>query len=183
MQMEKIACNSCGAPLEVAATARFATCRHCGIQLSIQRTETATFTEAVDKLTATTEELSEKINTLTGHSELAVLDREWEMEQQQYLVTGKHGRVSIPTETGAIGGGIFITLFGGLWTVMAFSITSMAPSFGPFAIAKLVFPLFGIVFVVGGIFASITAWNKAEQYRHAERRYKNRRTELQAGDR
>ena len=91
MQLEKIACNSCGAPLEVAGTARFATCRHCGTQLSIQRTETATFTEVIEKLAATTEELSEKINTLTGHSELAALDREWELERQKYLVTGKDG--------------------------------------------------------------------------------------------
>jgi predicted RNA-binding Zn-ribbon protein involved in translation (DUF1610 family) len=46
MQVEKISCNSCGAPLEVAETTQFATCRHCGAKLSIQRTDTATFTEA-----------------------------------------------------------------------------------------------------------------------------------------
>lgn len=182
MPIEKIACNSCGAPLEVATTTQFATCRHCGTQLSIERTDTATFTAVLEKLTTKTDELSEKINTLSEHNELAALDREWNLERQKYMITGKHGRVSIPSEVGAVGGGIFVTLFGCFWTVMAFSITPSAPSFGPFAIAKFVFPLFGIVFVIAGIFSSLVAHQKARSYKRGELRYQSRRSALQNGD-
>lgn len=65
MQIEKIACNSCGAPLEVTLTTRFVTCRHCRMKLSIQRTATATFTEILDQLMVKTDQLSEQVNHLS----------------------------------------------------------------------------------------------------------------------
>ena len=147
MKIEKIACNSCGAPLEVATTTMFVTCRHCGIKLSIQRTDTTTFTEILEQLTAKTDQLSEQVNNLTDYTELAALDREWELERQNYMVTTKHGGKHIPSEAGSIVGGIAITLFGCVWTFMAFAITS----FIPIPILHFIFPLFGMIFVIGGI--------------------------------
>ncbi len=179
MQVEKIACNGCGAPLEVATTTQFATCRHCGAKLSIQRTDTATFTEILEQLTAKTDQLSEQVSNLTSYTELAVLDREWELERENYMVTSKHGAKSIPSEAGSIGGGIVITLFGCFWTVMAFGVTSMAPSFGPFSIAQVAFPLFGVIFVIVGIASSISSFSKAGGYRRAQQRYHRRRAEIQ----
>lgn len=182
MQIEKIACNSCGAPLEVATTTQFVTCRHCGMKLSIQRTDTATFTEILNQLTAKTDQLSEQVDNLAGYTELAALDREWELERQNYMVTGKHG-THIPSEAGSIGGGMVVTLFGCFWTIMAFTITSRAPSIGPFAIVKVAFPLLGAVFVIFGIVSSITSFTKAGNYRRAEQRYRQRRAEMQSRDR
>lgn len=176
MQIEKIACNSCGAPLEVGTNTQFVTCRHCGMKLSIQRTETATFTEILDQLTTKTEQLSERVNHLAGYTELATLDREWELERQNYMVTGKHGSTHIPSEAGSIGGGMVITLFGCFWTIMAFSITS----FIPIPIVHIVFPLFGVIFVIVGVVSSITSYNKAGDYRRAQRRYRQRRAEIQS---
>ena len=179
MQIENIACNSCGAPLEVSATTQFATCRHCGAKLSIQRTDTAIFTEILEKLTTKTDQLSEQVNNLSGLTEVAALDREWELEREKYLVPGKHGRKHIPTEAGAIGGGIATTLFGCFWTAMAFGITSMAPSVGPFAIAKVGFPLFGLIAVIAGIVSSLNAYFKAGDYCRAEIEYRLRRAAIQ----
>lgn len=179
MQIERIACNSCGAPLEVSATTKFVTCRHCGMKLSIQRTETATFTEILDLLTIKTDQLSEQVNNIAGYTELAALDREWELERQNYMVTTKHGGKHIPSEAGSIGGGIAITLFGCVWTFMAFTITS----FIPIPILHFVFPLFGMIFIFGGIASSISSYNKAGDYRRAEQRYRQRRTEIQIRDR
>ncbi len=176
MQIEKIACNSCGAPLEVATTTQFATCRHCGTKLSIQRTDTATFTEILEQLTAKTDQLSEQVNNLAGHTELASLDREWELERQNYMVTSKHGARHIPSEAGSIGGGIAITLFGCVWTFMAFTITA----FIPIPILHFVFPLFGMIFVIGGIVSSISSYNKAGDYRRAQQRYRQRREEIRS---
>jgi predicted RNA-binding Zn-ribbon protein involved in translation (DUF1610 family) len=176
MQIEKIACNSCGAPLEVTTTTKFVTCRHCGTKLSIQRTDTATFTEILEQLTAKTDQLSDQVNDLTGYTELAALDREWELERQNYMVTTRHGAKHIPSEAGSIGGGIAITLFGCIWTFMAFTITS----FIPIPILHVVFPLFGMIFVIGGIVSSISSFNKAGEYRRAQQRYRQRRIEIQS---
>ena len=115
MQVEKNSCNSCGAPLEVAETTPFATCRHCSAKLSIQRTDTAIFTEVLEQLAAKTDQLSEQVQSLTGHSELAALDREWQMDRENYMVTRQDGARHIPSEAGAIGGGIAITIFGCVW--------------------------------------------------------------------
>lgn len=180
MQIEKISCNSCGAPLEVAVTTKFATCGHCSAKLSIQRTETATFTEILEQLTAKTDQLSDQVTNLAGYTELASLDREWQLEQENYMVTGKHGVKYIPSEAGSIGGGVAITLFGLIWTVMASTTTSMAPSIGPLAVAKVVFPLFGVVFIAAGIMFSILSYNKAGEYRRAQQRYRRRRAEIQS---
>ena len=173
MQIENIACNSCGAPLEVSATTQFATCRHCGAKLSIQRTDTAIFTEILEKLTTKTDQLSEQVNNLSGLSELAALDREWELERENYMVTSKHGGKHIPSEAGSIGGGVVITLFGCFWTVMALIVTSFIP------IINVVFPLFGIVFVIAGIASSMSSYNKAGDYRRAQELYRRRREEIQ----
>lgn len=173
MQVEKIVCNSCAAPLEVSTTTQFATCRHCGTKLSIQRTETATFTEVLEGLTAKTDQLSEQVNSLAGFTELAALDREWELERQNYMVSTRNGARHIPSQAGSIGGGIAITIFGCFWTVLAQTITSFIP------VLNIVFPLFGVVFVIVGIASSISSYTKAGGYRQAEQRYRQRRVEIQ----
>ena len=179
MQVENIACNSCGAPLEVAATTQFATCRHCGAQLSIQRTDTAVFTEILEKLTTKTDQLSEQVSNLSGLTEVAALDREWEQERENYMVTTQHGRRHIPSEAGSIGSGVAIAVFGCLWTVTAFTMSSDMPSFGPAGFAESAFPFFGVIFVIVGIVSSIFSYNKASDYRRAQQRYRRRREEIQ----
>ncbi len=159
--------------MEVSATTQFATCRHCGAKLSIQRTDTAMFTEILEKLTTKTDQLSEQVNNLSGFTELAALDREWELERENYMDVGKHGAKHIPSEAGSIAGGLVITLFGCFWTVMALIGTSAIP------IINIVFPLFGVIFVIVGIASSISSFNKAGNYRSAQQRYRQRREEIQ----
>jgi len=45
MNLEALNCNNCGAPINVPPTANFVTCKGCGAQLIIRRTEEATYTE------------------------------------------------------------------------------------------------------------------------------------------
>ncbi len=47
----------------------------------------------------------------------------------------------------------FSAAFGVLWTILAIAITSGAPDDGPFVVAKIVFPLFGVLFVLMALFA------------------------------
>jgi len=42
------------------------------------------------------------------------------------------------------------------------------------------FPLFGMIFVIGGIVSSISSYNKAGDYRRAQQRYRQRREEIRS---
>lgn len=56
---------------------------------------------------------------------------------------------------------------------MAFFVTSAIP------IINIIFPLFGIVFVIGGIASGLASYNKAGGYRRAYELYRRRREEIQ----
>ena len=108
------------------------------------------------------------------------MDREWELERENYMVSGKDGQRGVPTRGEAIGGGVMITVFGIFWTAMAATMLSSAPSGGAFGIAKIAFPLFGVLFIFVGIASSMSAYGKAVRYQSAEDRYRRRRNELSA---
>ena len=115
-------------------------------------------------------------------NELARIDREWAIEREKYMVTGQHGRRIIPTTGAGIGSAIGIGVVGVIWTIMSFAITGGAPDEGPFAIAKLVFPLFGVAVTVGGIVMGIYVFNKAEVYNAAFAEFQRRRAAVKPID-
>lgn len=116
------------------------------------------------------------VDALRDEAELARIDREWQIERENYLVTGRNGwGRHVPTTwegllTAVVGGA-----FGLFWTVMAVGITSGAPDEGPFAVAKVFFPLFGVVFVVGAIGYGVFVCARARQYEAAHEQYRARR--------
>ena len=66
---------------------------------------------------------------------------------------------------------------------MAFSITSGAPDFGPFALAKVFFPLFGVVFTIGlRSGTGIYLMGKAQAYEQAFAAYQARRGAVARGN-
>lgn len=107
------------------------------------------------------------------HAELQNLDREWELERENYMVTGRYGRRYIPERGFSLGGGIFLSVIGIAWTGFAMSMPHV-----PFF-----FPLFGVMFVLLGIGMSIHTYRKAEEYEHAQQRYRRKRAELNNSDR
>ena len=154
MELESLNCGRCGAPLEVPRTANYVKCNHCDSQLAIRRSPSATFTETVEQLAETTENLSEQVSELTRQNELAALDRQWERERESFMITDKDGGRHLPNEGMAALSGVIVVVFGCLWTVMAIAITWSAPDHGPFQVAKFAFPAFGVVFVIAGIVVS-----------------------------
>jgi hypothetical protein len=77
-----------------------------------------------------------------------------------------------------IGAAVVGGAFGVIWTVMAIAITSGAPDFGPFAMAKTVFPLFGVVFIVAAIGWGVYCYTRAQKYDAAFRAYQARRRRM-----
>jgi phage-related minor tail protein len=53
--------------------------------LVVRRNDSAAFTETVDKLSETTEELAEQVSKLTRQNELAGLDERWDRERAALL--------------------------------------------------------------------------------------------------
>lgn len=120
-----------------------------------------------------------QIAQLQRQNAVAQLDREWEMEKEQYMDTNRYGSRSLPSEGGSLFGGLIIAGFGVFWTILAFSITSGASAAGAPGIAT-VFPFFGVLFILVGVGSSISSYSKAGQYREAERRYQEKRARLLA---
>lgn len=178
MPTERLICNSCGAPLDVPTSANFVNCNHCGTQLSINRSRDVTFTEQLARIEETTEALTDQLRELNSHQRLEALERDWQSRRVGFMMPGKNGRTFTPSKGIAIGGGVATAAFGVLWTVMAIAITSTAPNFGPFAVAKVVFPLFGLVFVGAAIFGSVKAYRMSEQLEQAEQQYHEERQNL-----
>jgi len=118
------------------------------------------------------EALQGHIELIERQNEVARLDREWQSERERYMVAGRYGYRYIPTRGMSVLGGVAITAFGILWTVMAASMVGLAG--GVFAL----FPLFGVLFTLMGIGVSVYSYTKAGQYEAAERAYRQRRARL-----
>jgi hypothetical protein len=115
-------------------------------------------------------------------NELARIDREWEMQRQQYLITTRYGMRQLPTTGMGTGTAIIGGAFGVFWTIMAIAITGGAPNDGPFVIAKVIFPLFGILFTGGAIVFGINCNLKAKKYQEAYEAYQRRRQQVRQQD-
>jgi hypothetical protein len=124
--------------------------------------------------------LSDQLAEVRHQNELARHDREWEIEKQQYLVAGRYGRRYVPTAGMGIGTAVAGGVFGLIWTVMAIAITSRAPDVMPFAISKVVFPLFGVVFIAAAIGWGFYCFSRAKKYEQAFRAYQSRRDNVRS---
>jgi hypothetical protein len=121
------------------------------------------------------EHLADHLAEVRYQNELAQIDRAWEVERQQYLLRGRYGMAMVPTAGVGIGMAVVGGLFGVFWTVMALSITGSAPNFGPFAVARVVFPLFGVVFTAAAVGYGTYAYARAKKYQEAFAAYQARR--------
>ena len=117
--------------------------------------------------------------TVEGHleeikqqNEVAQLDREWAMERERFMVSGRYGYRYLPSRGMSLLGGLVVSTFGIIWTVMAASMG--APVF---------FPLFGLLFIFAGIGVSAYSFLQANRYEEARLRYQRRRAQLLNRDR
>jgi len=164
MSLERMICDSCGAPLEVPESAKFVTCRHCQTHLRVRRDESVHYTERLEQIEETTRRISERLDEVSAFQEVEALDREWMIERESYKVSTKHGE-KLPSQTESAIGGILAIVFGSIWTIAA------GLAFPPFA-------LFGLIVIGLGLFQAVSHFDKATRYREAEARYRQRRQEL-----
>lgn len=121
---------------------------------------------------------ADHLEEIKAQNELAQLDREWELERENYMVAGQYGHKHIPGKVSSVFAGLFIVGFGISWTVIAASMTG----FGGVGVFSFL-PLFGILFILFGAGMSIRAFVKAGQYEEAQERYRRRREILNSSRR
>ena len=97
MNLVAVQCNQCGASLRISETTSFVTCEHCRTQLAVQRTDTATFTEAIKALDQKTTQVAADLEVVRLEKQIEMLDREWESKRATLLVgvsVGSNGEPS-----------------------------------------------------------------------------------------
>lgn len=167
MQITRVCCQGCGANLEVDESIRFVTCNYCHARLEVVHDSTTTHTKLLEELDQRTESMARDIKVLQLQSDLERLDREWESVRQAMMIRGKDGSVSEPNATSATFGGILAIVIGVAW--MIFTGATPAPA---------IFPLFGLVFIGGGIFGMISGNNKASEFESLRSRYQMKRGQM-----
>jgi hypothetical protein len=128
--------------------------------------------------------LEAELAELRAEKELERIDREWEADSEQYMVSDKNGVKSVPTVAQGIGAAAMIGVFGLIWTIGAISITSPESTFpysGPPWIIRVGLPLLGVVVTWLGVISGIGAMNKAKEYEKAHAAYRARRAAVKRG--
>lgn len=167
MKVISLNCNHCGAPLDVSAKARFATCGFCEARLAIEQTGNSYSTAVLDEIKETTQQIAEDVAELKNSQELRQLDDEWNSKRNQFMVSRKDGGRSLATKSDALLGSVLAFGFGIVWVIFAASIG--APSF---------FLLFGVIFVGAALVGGMTTYSKAEEYSRARSDYQRRRRSI-----
>jgi hypothetical protein len=165
MEIILVNCNGCGAALDVGPDTRFATCAQCGARLAVKRSESAAYTEVLEKLERKTDAIADQLAEIQKQNELERIDREWEQEREGYMVSHKSGRRTEPSATMGIIVAIVAGVFGIIWIGSALSMG--AP--GEFA-------CFGAVFILVAIGFGFMNVVKAKEYEAAQQRYRKRRS-------
>jgi len=169
-QLTSVACNHCGAPLEISPTTNFVTCAYCGYKLQVHRSASSVYTEvleSIDHIDQRTQRMEQDIDQIKRQNEIERLDREWAMRRDGMLVRDKNGAMSEPSVVGGIFGAIIAVVGGIVWIVVTSS--SGAPAF---------FPLFGVLFMIVGFIAGIGGVFRASRYQDAQRAYEQQREQL-----
>lgn len=98
------------------------------------------------------------------------LEREWQVERENYMLRGKHGGRYVPTRAMSILTGVLMTGFGVFWTFSATSASGAA-----------LMSFLGIIPILVGIGFGIYSHSKAVAYEQAYERYERRRERLLLG--
>lgn len=107
MNLNRIACGSCGASLNVPDGVKFVNCLHCGSSLHVQRNQSVAYTEVAQTLGEHAQEISALRETVDIQTkihehhrfqmELDRLDRDWDQLTQTSFGSLGWGRHSVPT--------------------------------------------------------------------------------------
>lgn len=153
--------------MSVPTTTNFATCAHCGSSLAIRRTDTAHYTEVIERLEEQTERMDQELRDLRFEHQLLKLDQEWEEERREYMSSGKDGQLHKPSIWN-----VLIILLVTIGTPISVCFASTFD--GSFSL----FHLFLLIVIVAGLVMAAREFSMYKQYEEALARYQARRDAL-----
>ena len=159
-------CIKCGANLRVTPDATFVCCQYCNSELQVVRDGSVLTTRLLESMEAMKGDLGHKLEILRVQNEIERLDREWSLQQPEFMVHGKNGS-RIPSSAGSLAGGLIAAIVGIVWMVFASSIGAPGP-----------FMLFGVVFIVVALVGAVNGMGKASRHQSADAEYQARRRSL-----
>ena len=174
MDLVPLACDRCGADIEVPGDAHFVTCRYCEAKLEVQRTDGAAFTRvraAVERVERKAQAIEREVQTLRAENralalrkDIDDLDRAWNELEKTLMTRAKDGTLTVPTTGGAF-------VIGALAVVVGlFVAAGLRASEGP---------LVGLVVAVVGVGLAVLQHGKATKYQRARADHLGRRDELE----
>src|SRR5690606_14968512 len=114
----------------------------CQARLEVVHDTTVTHTRLMEKLERNTERIAGNLKVIELQNDLERLDREWSFRKEGFMVTGKDGSRSLPSEAGSMFGG-------GVSVVVGLIVVAVGGQFGSFPV------LFGLAAVVFGIWNAV----------------------------
>lgn len=175
VELVRLACDGCGADLELPEDAHFVTCRFCDASLEVRRTDSTAFTrvrEAVERVEQKTKKLSGEMRSLRAENralslqdDLHQLEREWDQHKADLMIRGKDGNLSEPTRFSA-------QVIG--------AVTVAIGAFVALAMPAAQSWLAGLAIAVVGVAVGLFQHSKAVRFERAQERYFDRRDELEA---
>ena len=171
METISVRCNHCGAPLDIGANARYATCKFCNSQLEIKRSDSAVFTEEITRLADNTQHMAGSLEIIELQNEIERIDREWATRNP--IPSDADGR---PTGRASRGGAMFGLMFSIFFAIVAFAMAGTASSFG----APGIFTLVPIGMGIFAVAAGIMGLGKANEYQSRKSDYEQRRADMVA---
>ena len=179
MEIKSLRCNHCSANLEIDSKIRYFNCSYCGSSLTIKRSGNTVYTEVIDEIKTNTDLLVNRSEQLLVEKEIERLDREWQLEREQYGEQSKHGNISYPDQSNdqsdMLKGIIALVIAIGLSVAfISFPTDGMLPGKGGPGFLKFL-PVFFIIVILFNLFSGNS---KKQQYKNAKLEYQAKRDNL-----
>lgn len=97
VKMSKIACQQCGADLEVNEEVRFLTCRYCNSRLEIVHDPSVSYSRILDQLVQKQTSIENELKLIRLHRKLHELEQGWESYRQSVSSRAKDGQLVDPS--------------------------------------------------------------------------------------
>ncbi|WP_353566761.1 hypothetical protein [Haloferula sargassicola] len=162
VKVSKVACQQCGADLEVDENVRFVTCRYCSSRLEIVHDPSVSYSKILDDVMRRQDAVEHEVRLLRLERELRKLEETWATYRQATCRSGN----GILVEPNPLGG-YFIWVVGMVAMGFTFVLAGQQSALAGFGAALLVG---GIAFVLGKVqIDSGTRYQRAQANYHAKR--------------
>ncbi len=174
MEITTLKFNNCGASLDIKPKIKFFICTFCKSSLTINKSGNIMFTEVLDEIKKDTETIIDNTDEMLVEKKIARLDRDWDVERENFRFTGDDGVVYYP-DPNVIPSNVFnyIFLIVG-WLIFMIIISTVENTEG---LAPLFIFIGTLVFILMGVSFHFDKMKK-ERYLIAKQEYDQKRKSL-----